>query len=63
MLDMDERLRELAHARYSQKAFLSALFELALEEQWFDVQHMVQHDMAKRLPQSRFVLPVLGRGD
>ncbi len=46
---MDERLRELAQTRYSQKQFLGALFELALEEHWFDVQHMVQHDMAKAI--------------
>ena len=29
--------------------FLQALFELAIEEQWFDLQHMVQHDMAKAI--------------
>jgi len=46
---MDPRLKELAHARYSQKQFLAALFDLALEEQWFDLQHMVQHDMAKAI--------------
>ena len=26
-----------------------ALPELALEEQWFDLQHMIQHDMAKAI--------------
>lgn len=46
---MEDRLKELAHSRYSQKEFLGALFELALEEHWFDVQHMVQHDMAKAI--------------
>lgn len=46
---MDERLRELAESRYGQKEFLSALFELALEEQWFDLQHLIQHDMAKAI--------------
>jgi len=46
---LDTRLQELAHARYSQKAFLGALFDLALDEQWFDLQHMVQHDMAKAI--------------
>jgi hypothetical protein len=46
---MDERLRELAETRYRQPFFLQALFELALEEQWFDLQHMVQHDMAKAI--------------
>jgi hypothetical protein len=46
---MDNQLRDLAQSRYRQPAFLSALFELALEEQWFDVQHMVQHDMAKAI--------------
>lgn len=46
---MDERLRELAESRYGQKEFLSTLFELALEEQWFDLQHLIQHDMAKAI--------------
>ena len=46
---MDDRLRELADHRYSQPAVLSALFDLALEEQWFDVQHMIQHDIAKAI--------------
>ncbi len=46
---MDERLRELAESRYGQTEFLSALFELALEEQWFDLQHLIQHDMAKAI--------------
>lgn len=46
---MDDRLREMAEERYRQKEFLAALFELALEEQWFDLQHMVQHDMAKAI--------------
>ena len=46
---MDERLRDLAESRYRQREFLAALFELALEEQWFDLQHMVQHDMAKAI--------------
>src|ERR1700731_787049 len=46
---MDERLRQLAETRYKQPFFLQALFELALEEQWFDLQHMVQHDMAKAI--------------
>jgi hypothetical protein len=44
---MNDRLRELAELKYRQKAFLAALFELALEEQWLDLQHMIQHDMAK----------------
>ena len=46
---MDERLRSLAEDRYQQKEFLAQLFELAVEEQWFDVRHMVQHDMAKAI--------------
>lgn len=46
---MDDRLLELAKERYRQPAFLKTLFELAVEEQWFDVQHMVQHDMAKAI--------------
>ncbi|MGH9554035.1 MAG: hypothetical protein ACRD3W_31945, partial [Terriglobales bacterium] len=44
---MDERLRELAETKYATPAFLSTLFDLALEEQWFDLQHLIQHDMAK----------------
>jgi hypothetical protein len=46
---MDERLREIAEVHYKQKEFLQTLFELAVENQWFDVQHMVQHDMAKAI--------------
>jgi hypothetical protein len=46
---MDQRLRELAESRYGQKEFLSVLFDLALEEQWFDLQHVIQHDMAKAI--------------
>jgi len=46
---MDDRLREMCEERYEQKEFLGALFELALEEQWFDVQHLIQHDMAKAI--------------
>jgi hypothetical protein len=46
---MHDRLRELAETRYRQPIFLATLFELALEEQWFDVQHLVQHDMAKAI--------------
>lgn len=46
---MDERLREIAEIHYQQKEFLKALFELAVENQWFAVQHMVQHDMAKAI--------------
>lgn len=43
------RLKELAEQRYSQEFFLRTLFELALEEQWTDVTHMIQHDMAKAI--------------
>lgn len=46
---MDARLQELAEDRYRQPMFLQTLFELAVEEQWFDLQHMVQHDMAKAI--------------
>ncbi len=46
---MDNRLRELAETKYRQSAFLATLLELAVEEQWFDLQHMVQHDMAKAI--------------
>jgi hypothetical protein len=46
---MDDQLLMLAQERYSQKEFLNALFDLALSEQWFDLQHMLQHDMAKAI--------------
>ena len=46
---MDKRLRELAETRYRMPMFLQTLFELAIEENWFDLQHMVQHDMAKAI--------------
>ena len=42
-----DRLRELAELKYGQEVFLRVLFVLALEERWFDLRHMVQHDMAK----------------
>lgn len=43
------RLKVLAETRYSQEHFLRALFDLALEEQWTDLSHMIQHDMAKAI--------------
>lgn len=46
---MDERLRELSEGRYAQQEFLKALFDLALEEEWFELQHLIQHDMAKAI--------------
>jgi hypothetical protein len=46
---MDDKLKQLAESRYSQKEFLGILFELAVEDQWFDLQHMIQHDMAKAI--------------
>jgi hypothetical protein len=46
---MDERLKEIAEVHYQQQEFLQTLFELAVENKWFDVQHMVQHDMAKAI--------------
>lgn len=46
---MEDRLREIAESHYRQKEFLQTLFELAVENKWFDVQHMVQHDMAKAI--------------
>lgn len=46
---MDDRLREIAEKGYRQQEFLQTLFELAVENQWFDVRHMVQHDMAKAI--------------
>jgi hypothetical protein len=44
---MDPRLRELAELKYQQSEFLKTLFELAVEEKWSMLQHLVQHDMAK----------------
>ena len=46
---MDDRLRELSEGRYAQQEFLKALFDLALDEQWFELQHCIQHDMAKAI--------------
>ena len=46
---MDPRLAELAESQYRQPAFLTQLFELAVEEQWSVLQHMIQHDMAKAI--------------
>jgi hypothetical protein len=46
---MDVQLRALAESRYGQPEFLSTLFELALEDQWLDLQHLIQHDMAKAI--------------
>jgi hypothetical protein len=46
---MDARLKEIADEHYQQQEFLQTLFELAVENKWFDVQHMVQHDMAKAI--------------
>lgn len=48
-VSIPKRLQELAETRYGQREFLSTLFELAIEEQWFDLQHMIQHDMAKAI--------------
>lgn len=48
-MPLPERLQELAENRYSQREFLKVLFELALEDQWFDLRHMIQHDMAKAI--------------
>lgn len=42
-------MKELAESRYGQPEFVSTLFELALEDQWFDLQHLIQHDMAKAI--------------
>jgi hypothetical protein len=44
---MDARLHELAEFKYQQSEFLNTLFELAVEERWSMLQHLVQHDMAK----------------
>jgi len=46
---MDKQLRELAESRYGQTEFVGTLFELALEERWLDLQHLIQHDMAKAI--------------
>lgn len=39
----------MAKSKYEQKEFLGALFDLALEDRWFDVRHLIQHDMAKAI--------------
>ncbi len=46
---MKKQLRTLCEERYSQPEFLNTLLDLALAEQWFDLQHLVQHDMAKAI--------------
>jgi hypothetical protein len=46
---MDTQLLQLAEAKYSQEEFLNTIRQLALAEQWFDLQHVVQHDMAKAI--------------
>jgi hypothetical protein len=46
---MNEQLREMAEKRYGQSEFLRMLFDLALEERWFELQHVIQHDMAKAI--------------
>jgi hypothetical protein len=47
LMNMDDQLRSMAESRYKQTEFLKTLFELALEENWFELQHVIQHDMAK----------------
>jgi hypothetical protein len=44
---MDEQLKQLAEKFYGQEQFLRVLFDLALDDDWFQLQHLVQHDMAK----------------
>lgn len=46
---MNESLKLLAESKYRQPEFLKTLFELAVDGEWFYVQHMVQHDMAKAI--------------
>ncbi|MBX9879905.1 MAG: hypothetical protein K2Y22_15715 [Candidatus Obscuribacterales bacterium] len=58
---MDSRLQEIAESRYHQQQFLATLLELAVEQQWFDVRHMVQHDMAKAILSD--YSSEIGRGD
>ena len=47
LMNMDDQLRSMAESRYKQTEFLKTLFDLALEENWFELQHVIQHDMAK----------------
>lgn len=49
MAPMDKQLKELAESRYGQPELVGTLFELALEGKWFDLQHVIQHDMAKAI--------------
>jgi hypothetical protein len=46
---MDKQLKELAEHRYGQTEFVKTMMELAVEGQWFDLQHVIQHDMAKAI--------------
>lgn len=46
---MDDQLRHLAQRCYGQEQFLRTLFDLALENEWFQLQHLIQHDMAKAI--------------
>lgn len=46
---MDAQLLKLTEEHYSQEEFLKTLYELALLEKWFELQHLVQHDMAKAI--------------
>ena len=48
-LIMDNHLRQLAERSYGREQFLRTLFELALEDEWFQLQHLIQHDMAKAI--------------
>jgi hypothetical protein len=46
---MNDQLKEMAEARYAETEILRTLFDLALENQWFDLQHVIQHDIAKAI--------------
>jgi hypothetical protein len=48
-LIMDDQLRQLAERCYGREQFLRTLFDLALEDEWFQLQHLIQHDMAKAI--------------
>jgi hypothetical protein len=57
---MDKELKDLAEKRYGQQEFVNTAFELAVEGKWFDLQHVIQHDMAKAILADYSVK--LGRG-
>ncbi len=46
---MDDQLKRMAESRFGETELLKTLFDLALEDKWFELQHVIQHDMAKAI--------------